>query len=137
MKLKYFSEQTFPKQMGGGSKTPSISLGKGGIIQLNKRAAELLELKEGDKITIAQDEDDEACWYVFKDPNHGFALRGSYDSQKQAGALLLNHKKLQTHICESLELNPDETRSFIIAGQPTTMKGDKTKYWGLLVKSKV
>lgn len=96
-----------------------------------------MELKAGTKVTVAQDEEQSDCWYVFKDDQHGFQLRAGYDATKQPGALMMNHKKLHTLVSAGCALNPDETHNFLIAGQPTMMKGDKTKYWGLLVKSKV
>lgn len=135
MKLKYFSEQTFPK-MGGGTRstTPKVNFSKAGVIEFNKPAVELLELKPGDKVTIAQDEEDAANWYVFKDKN-GFEIR-SKEFEKH-GKLAFNHRALTIEISKACDVNPDESQNFLVAGKPTTINGDKTKYWGLLLKAKV
>lgn len=96
-----------------------------------------MELKVGNKVTIALDEEVNDNWYVFIDQKNGFALREGYNGQSAKGCLIMNHKKLQAHVAKALKLNEDETHNFLIAGKPTTINGDKTKYWGLLLKTKV
>ncbi len=130
MKLTYFSEQTFPKQMGS-KKTAKVAFGKGGTIHFNQPACELIDIKAGDKVTVAQDEDEPENWYVFKDTEHGFEVRAGYDGK----GCLFNHAKLVIAFLEAIDKPVDKTIGFLIAGKPTTMKGDKTatKYWGILV----
>jgi hypothetical protein len=138
MKLKYFSEQTLPK-FGGGTRngSPKINFGKSGTITINRFAAKLMELNADDKITIAQDEDDPANWYLFKDSQHGFLVRGKKAQDGQTGDLQFNHKGLLLEICKACEISDEQSHNFLIAGQATMIKGDKTKYWGLLQKAKV
>jgi hypothetical protein len=129
MKLNYFSEQTLPKQMGGGSKLPRVAFSKSGTITFNPAAGQLMGLKGGDKVTLAQDEEDPRNWYFFKDPQHGFELRPGY---KDKGSMF-NHKVMVQALLQAFGKPEDITHNFKIAGQPTVMKNDKTKYWGILI----
>jgi hypothetical protein len=131
MKLIYFSAQTLPKEMGGGStKLPRVSFTKAGIIQFNKQACELIGLKAGDKVTLSQDDDAPQNWYFFKDKQHGFELRAAY---KDAGCIF-NHKELVLAFLGSWGKDPKISHKIKVAGQPTLIKGDtaKTQYWGLI-----
>lgn len=129
MKLIYFSEQTLPKQMGVGIKLPRVSFNKAGLISFNKKACELIGLKAGEKVTLAQDEEDPRNWYFFKDAQHGFELRPGY---KDAGCLF-NHRQMTESLLQAFQKPMDITHKFTIAGIPTVMKSDKTKYWGILI----
>jgi hypothetical protein len=128
MKLNHFNNETLPKQMGRGKKLPKASFGKSGTISFNGAAVELMDFKQGEKISIAQDEEDDGNWYFFKDPK-GFELRQGYDKKGS----LFNHAVMVKTFIESFSLPADITHAFLIAGEPTTVKGDKTKYWGVLV----
>lgn len=129
MKLAHFNAETLPRQIGGGTpKQPRVSFNKAGTIMFNGAASSLLELKPGDKITLAQDEEDTANWYFFKHEK-GFKLRDGYDKK----GCLFNHSVMVKKVISSFKLKEDQTYSFLIAGQPTMIKGDKTKYWGILV----
>ena len=75
MKLILFSEKTMPV-MKGRTGLPRISFEKNGLISLNKHAVELMGLMIADKLSIAQDEDNPGDWYIFKDSEEGFTLRG-------------------------------------------------------------
>ena len=128
MKLTKFNKTTLPKQWGGGASLPKISFGKSGVISFNKSACALLDIAPGDKIQLAQDEDDLANWYISKDKD-GFELRGK-DFDK-IGSLTFNHKTMVTSFFESFEMPVDKSRTFLISGEATTF--EKTKYWGILV----
>lgn len=135
MKLKYFSEQTLPRVMGGGnSRTPKASFAKHGVVTLNKDACQLMEVKAGDKITVAQDEEDPENFYFFKDPEHGFLLRTDGKT-----SCLFSHKAMIELIRDAKDLPTDKNIKALIAGKPTTIKGDKagTKYWGILIRPSV
>lgn len=129
MKLTYFSQQTFPKDMGGGSKLPRVSFNKAGLLTFNNQACALIGLKAGDKITLAQDPDEPINWFVFKDSAHGFEVRAGYKDQ---GAQF-NHITLSKAFLEAIDRETGKTHNFKIAGQATVLKGDKTEYWGILV----
>lgn len=100
----------------------------GGVITFNAAAAETMELKPEDKISLMQDEDHPENWYFFKDPK-GFAMRTAYDKK----GLLFNHSALRKTFIEALEFDMEKSHNFIIAGEPTIVKGDKTKYWCVLI----
>jgi hypothetical protein len=126
-----FNAQTLPKQWGGATvKLPKISFGKAGIISFNKAACQILELNPGDKIALAQDEDDLANWYIFKHPD-GYELRGK-DFDK-IGSLTFNHKTLFISFVDSFEFDQNASYTFLISGQPTII--EKHKCWGILVTS--
>lgn len=131
MKLNYFTSQTLPKQMGG-KKLPKIAFGKAGTISFNAPACALVGIKPGDKISLSQDEEVPENWYLFKDKDHGFEVRAGYDGK----GCVFNHRKMVEAFLEAVGKPVDKTLSLLIAGKPTTIKGDKanTQYWGILVK---
>ena len=131
MKLNTFNQLTLPKQIGRSLGTVSkITLGKNGLILINKPGCSSLKLIPGDKIAIAQDEDDPANWYIFKHTD-GYELRGK-DFDK-IGSLTFNHKTLFISFIDSFELDQNESYTFLISGQPTVI--EKHKCWGILVTS--
>jgi hypothetical protein len=130
MKLIYFSSKTMPKTMGGGNKLPKVSFGKAGTITFNHVSCQLMGLKNEDKITLSQDEEVPENWYFFKD-NNGFALRSAYDKK----GCLFNHSALVQAFIEAVGAEATVTNAFIIAGTPTVVKGDTTKYWGILISN--
>jgi hypothetical protein len=93
--------------------------------------AKLLGLLAGDKITIAQDEDEKENWYVFKDPQSGFEIRPGYEGR----GCLLNHSSLVEKVISSSSKDVTISHTFLIAGKATEIKGDKakTQYWGILI----
>ena len=135
MKLKLFNQQTTPKIIGAGNTTPKVSVTKNGVFNLNGAACQLMELKAGDKITLAQDEDEKDNWYFFKDAVNGFQIRSAYD--KNMKGCMFNHKLLSSSFIKTIGLKESLTHQFLIAGQPTIIKNDKTKYWGILITKKV
>lgn len=126
MKLTKFNAANMPKTRGVSSILPRITFAKNGVISVNKFAAELLDLKGTDKLSIAQDEEESANWYIYKDKD-GFPLK----LKDKTGTLAFNHKALATTFKESFGIPVDQTQSYLLAGQPETF--EKTKYWGILV----
>ena len=68
--IKYDRETTPTVQRG----KPTINFGTAGVITLNLLSAELLNVSGGGKISIFQDDEDGALWYIAKDED-GFELR--------------------------------------------------------------
>jgi len=131
MKLNTFNAITLPRQWGGATGVlPKISFGKSGVIYFNKAACSKLGLTPGEKIALAQDEDDPANWYLFKHKD-GFELR-SKDFEK-IGSLTFNHKTLYLSFTESFELDQSTSYTFLISGESTLI--EKTICWGILVTS--
>jgi len=130
MELVYFSNQTLPKALGNGrQKVPRISFGKSGVISLNQHAVDLIGLKDNGKLSLAQDQKEPENWYIFIDTN-GFEVRAGYKDN----GVIFNHKDLVKSFLEVFEKDVKVSHSFLIAKEPTTMKGSKTQYWGILVK---
>lgn len=130
MELVYFSNQTLPKALSNGrQKVARIAFGKSGVISFNQPAVDLIGLKSDSKVSLAQDQKAPENWYLFIDPN-GFEVRAGYKNN----GIIFNHKDLVKSFLEAFDKNSAETHSFLIANQPTTMKGSKTQYWGILVK---
>lgn len=130
MKLNYFTTQTLPKYSHGGAtrKNPIIVFGKNGAIRLNHPAVELMNLKHEDKISICQDEEKPENWYVFLDKANGYEARLQSDKK----SLAFNHSQLVKIFVEAMGLEDGKTYQFPIAQTPTTVNGDKTKFYGIL-----
>jgi hypothetical protein len=134
MKLTKFDAETAPKSLGRGSASvAAITFSKSGTISLNRPAIALLELSEGDKISLAQDEENPSDWYLYKDAENGFALRTK--DYAKSNQYTFNHKALQTSFCECFSFDAETTFRFLVAGKPTVVKGDKTKYYGILTSN--
>ena len=73
MALKIFNTLNASKKTRNGAATITLSANSASTI--SAAAVASIGLKAGDKISIAQDEDDERKWYIFKDPKNGFELR--------------------------------------------------------------
>lgn len=133
MKLTKFNSISFPKgQSGGRSSSPKVSFTKTGLITFNKKAVELLGIKEGDNVSLCQDEEEPNNWFVAKE-KEGFSVRDV--SGNKVGTLSFNHKELVNTFLNCFGHQVGITHSFLLAGQPTTI--EKTKYWGILVSTTV
>lgn len=126
MKLNYFSEQTLEKKMDR-SRAAKICFRKAGVISLNPNACEIIGIKPGDKISMAQDQENPKDWYVFRDSGHGFPARKAYNND----GVIFNHKTLVRKFCEANSLKLDKSYQFLIAGQKTTW--GKVDYFGILL----
>lgn len=92
---------------------------------------QVMNLKKGDKISLAQDPDNPSNWYIFKDKDHGFEIRSGYLGKGG----LVNHRDLCDLFLDCFELSKEKSNAFKIGGQPTLW--DKTQYWGILVNTPV
>lgn len=127
MKLTVFDSTTLPQgTFGTRSGAPSVTFQNKGAIRLNAAAADLIGVKAGDKIAIAQDEENPADWYVFAHPE-GYELR-LFSDKKSLG---FNNTPLKNTFYECFSIDA-ETKGvrLLLAGQPT--KVGKDTYWGLL-----
>lgn len=81
MKLKVFNQTNSKHSVTG---RPTLRIHKrGGLLTFSKAAAELMDVKSGDKIVIVQDEESPENFYVHKTSNpDGFTLRGKQGSNK-------------------------------------------------------
>ncbi len=126
MRLKEFnSENTMVARSG----SPCIGVNqKTGVFNMNKLATELMGLKNGDGITIHQDEDQPENWYIEKAKTNGFITREKKDA---SGGLMFNNTTLARAIAEGGGCSG--SFRLLIAGQPT--KHEKRVLWGLLFRS--
>jgi hypothetical protein len=126
MKLIVLDSNSVPQKQGGSGLVPRITFTKLGSLSINNCAAKLIGLKAGHKVCLAQDEENPNEWYLFES-NNGFALR----QKNKAGSLTIQHTTLINEFLGSFGFSLSETRTFLLAGQPTII--EKTKYWGILV----
>lgn len=133
MKLKNFNLKTLPKINAGRTQVARVTFTKYGTIAINARASTLMGLAKDTKITLSQDEDDKDNWYFYIDPDDGFPVRVGYDKK----GVLFNHAGLVKEVVEYFELSRDRSHGFLLAGKPTTIKGDKTNYWCLIKPVKI
>lgn len=127
MKLVKFDSKTLPKKWGGVTQ-PKISFSSKGVININECGANLLKLKQGDLLSIVQNEDEPENWYIYHDKENGFAIRIKTDKKNWA----FSHKELCETLRECFDFKETTPLTFIIAEKPTKVDGDKTEYWGFL-----
>jgi len=129
MKLNYFSSQTVPQgYFGASNKKPRVAFGKAGTITFNEHAQKLLKLKEGDKLTLAQDEESPRDWYFFKDPEHGFELAKSSDKKY----LKFGHSKLINEFYNAFGFEKG-SKTFEFSETAMITKTSKTEFWQLII----
>jgi len=126
MKLTIFSAETLPnsKRAGRSSKN-QVSFGKKGKISFSKATAAHMGLKKGDKVSLAQDDDNPDKWYFYQD-KAGYELL-----ETKFGGLFFCHQELVKTFVDAWDWNADESHTVTLAAAPITIKGDKsgTKYW--------
>ncbi len=73
MKLEFFTPDNFetPKKAA----LPTFTVTKGNLMKFNDKLIDLLDLKEGDKVVLAQDQEHPGEWYVSKNAETGFTLK--------------------------------------------------------------
>lgn len=96
MKLKIYNPENAGQS--GKSSKPSIAFSKNGLISFNKAAVAELNLKPGDQVELAEDEENEGDWYFKIVMGGGFVLK----EYKQDGRLNFNSAKLVLCITEPL-----------------------------------
>jgi hypothetical protein len=90
MNLTVFNNETAPQgSFGRRAAVPAITIHAKGLIKLNYPAAQLIGVSEGDRVSIAQDEENPADWYITKDAN-GYELRLGTDKK----SYLFNNSRL-------------------------------------------
>lgn len=128
MKLKEFNPETLPSIRGRQTANmPVISVNrKYGLIVLNIRACELLEVGDFHEIVIHQDEENPDCFYIEKVSSGGFLLKRNTGLSK---GLFFSNTKMVHIIFDSVGFEGKSGR-LLIAGKPTIL--GKRKMWGIL-----
>lgn len=98
MNLKIFD---IDSQFSRPESPASIHFNAKGIITLNTKAVEIMQLSVSDQIAIAQDPDNKEDWYILKNMESGFKLRAIGKGSKQ---LAFNCVKLVKEFQAAFEL---------------------------------
>ena len=77
---------------------------------------------------MGEDDENPEKWYFFKDDS-GFEVKIGYNKQ----GVLFNHAEMVKTLLNAFEKDVTANYSFLIAGQPVIVKGNKTKYWEILI----
>lgn len=97
LKLKKYDAST---QGGGGHQEPRATFGNKGLISINKAAMKLMKLKETDKLSFFEDEDNEGDWFMAKDKD-GLKFRIT-----EGGSMVANSSQICRDLCASLLKEP-------------------------------
>ena len=122
MNLTVFSTDTFPLEEGGGIRTDAwILFGKSGKITLSAEAATLMGISAGDKLSLAQNDDQPEVWYAFKDLD-GFELQ-----EMKSGKLFITHPELASSVTGCLGLADDQNHRAFLTEEPVKFR--RKTYW--------
>ncbi len=118
MKLTTFDSKTLP--LASSSRMlPKFSIQQKNVVGLNGAGAKLLGLKPTDKISVAQDDDKPADWFVYKDNENGFPTR-RYDNSKK-GTFMFAHADFATMFRECFGLDEEKTYAFEVDEKPVKL----------------
>lgn len=126
MELIIRNRLTAPLSYDNHSNIAKCSFNKRGAFILNRAAVQKLNLKPGDKISIAQEKNELRNCYIYKDSN-GFELR-VHKSSKQ---LLFSNKATLVETLESVGYDTSVTHCFLISSTPTVF--NKVPHYGILI----
>jgi hypothetical protein len=123
MELITFDAQT---TRGHADANPEIRFNRSGIITINTKACQALNLSEGDQIKFHQDKKKKADWYIEKVTLNGLITKCNH----KAGCVALTIQSAM--ICKEvlLSLNKDKPVKLPVATTPTD-----GKYFALLTSS--
>lgn len=94
-----------------------------GVFTFSGEMAKCLELKAGDHIIVANDQEDKKGWYICKTNNEGgFIVTG------KEKMLLIRNSFVAGLLLNSLKI--EKSASFLVAKEPIEIEGDK--YYQLL-----
>lgn len=117
MKLKKFTPS---KCTGRRSTTRTVSFNKrNGYIFVNQATQKDLDIKESDKITFVQDEENPKEWFLMKSDD-GFTIKRSSAS----GSLYTMSKEVANNVIRSLEILDNAVR-VMISDQAIMYEGQK------------
>ncbi|HMO32333.1 MAG TPA: hypothetical protein PKE63_02855 [Lacibacter sp.] len=117
MKLKVFNMGTVRNQQRT-AKIPFVQVNaKAGVFTINRAAAELIGVTDGDQVQFLQDEEDPAAWYIEKVKTGGFTIRF-----KESAGLLFNSTELARIIFESVNCKYKSGR-MLLGDRVNSLKG--------------
>lgn len=101
----------------------------GGVIVINKKGLDLMELVENNAISIAQDKHRPKDWYIFRDAD-GLPIKAKSGTTESLG---IASSFICSEIRTSLGLDKKKAFSFKIAPVPTEVNGKS--YWALITST--
>lgn len=123
MKLKTFNPLTTPVARGQHTKAPSIHVNiKTGLFTLNKTAAELIGVIDGNMVQIHQNEDDPQEWFIEKVKKDGFIVRAN-SKEGIVFSYLFNNATIARMIFQAMKT--DKTSGRVIVGEEVKVDGHK------------
>lgn len=118
MNLIIYSPDTLTQQPQGN---PFLTISPKGNFTLSRRACELLNLKPGSKLSLAQDKDSPKDWYLLPNATEGYIVRG----KKATGEnLTFTAIRLAATIYKSWNVVPDTVRLPVVA-EPQEVNGQQ------------
>lgn len=111
------------------STLPTISLNRGGKINLNPAALAKLGLKFGDKISLFKDENDPEQWYVGKDISDGFVTK------ENKGSAWFTSRSIACDLLDSLNIDHKGTVRFNL--EESDLKHEKQALWSLFTRKPI
>lgn len=114
MKLKIYNEENV-KTSRPGERTIRINK-KAGLISFSKTATEEYSLNDGDRIILAQDEENEKRWFFAKSTD-----KSSFKLRVHNGAASFNNSCIARAILSSLKL--DRNAGFLLEKEPKQYEG--------------
>jgi len=105
---------------------PAVRMTTGGVIVINKKALDLMELVENNCISIAQDKQHPKDWYIFRDAD-GLPIKKKSGTNESLG---IASSFICSEIKTSLGLDKKKGYIFQLALQPTVENGKSL--WALI-----
>lgn len=127
--MKIYNQQNALRKRYAGNS--AISIGKSGVFSLNKTLVDALNLKEGDKISVGNDENRVKDWFLVQQKQgDGFSLRKISNYR-----LGFNCSKASSEIFKTLKITGKTTINIPVSDTPEELPGGDKAY--ALITSKV
>ena len=128
MKLKTFNLTTLNSL---STRRATIRFTRSGTVSISGKAAEKMDLAEGDKIEFCQSMEDTRDWYIHKTPREdGFYVR----KMKGGLGLMFSSSKLSAMVLDSVDAT-DKSVGFVVSGTPEVLDGEN--YYFIITRTQI
>jgi hypothetical protein len=117
MNLNTYNSDNLQQTSSGRS---TIRFSRRGIISFSAKACEELSLKKGDKISVHQDEDNPADWYISINSENGWPLR---ENRKGSSGLKFNSAVMSATILDAFEDLTERGYTMRLSSEPIEIDG--------------